>query len=188
MKKLLVLLCLMAISQFANAQFTLTPKGLDNGTESDYIVWVFDGSTQQELFKAVHQFMGANYVSPQNVISTSGEDQITINGIQREVIEGNKQLGRTFMFDINYTIVILFKDNKIRINNPSINELSRIVTIGKITMDLVGNYSMVSGYSSIFSEKGKLYLPQTKKSVELFFNDYLQKLKVSIQNKENSEW
>lgn len=85
-------------------------------------------------------------------------------------------------FDINYTITILFKDGKIRINNPTINKLN----ISGSPSDTFG----IAGYNgtAVFHVKGKLLAEETKTSIEEFFNSYIDNLKQAIEKGENTNW
>ncbi len=179
MKKFILSITFVLFSFLANAQYELTPKGIINDTENDYIVLEFPNKTQQELYDAVHLLINSTYVSPQNVLSVVDGQSITINGIGK-VYRPNPV---TNTYDLNYTITFLFKDGRVRINNPYIN---RISTTGYNNLDLpIIGTTMIRG---VFTKKGKVSTEKTKLSIEKFFNTYLDKVKKSIDTAENIDW
>ena len=179
--KIFTLLALsMLIFSTANAQYKLTPNGLINDTKKDFIVLDYENKTQTELYNAVYMLLNSMYVNPQKVLSTVDNNSISINGISTNAIYRKKDMSWLIStFDINYTISLQFKDNKIRINNPSINN-----------MNVAGMPYETFYTSKIFNKKGetgKKY-KDTKISIESFFNDYIKKIDESIKDNKATNW
>lgn len=185
MKKIVLLMLVMMLSVSAMAQFTLTPAGLVNtdNVEQNFITMDFPGKTQAQLYSSALMYLNSIYVSPKEVLSVVDNNSITVNGVSESAIYRKKSMTSTVSsFDINYTITILFKDGKIRINNPSINR-----------MNIAGNYDsqfFVVGFSGIgvFNQKDKLLAEETKTSIEKFFNTYVNDLKLGIEKSEAADW
>ncbi len=180
MKKLILLfgvLC-FAINDL-QAQFVLTPNGLKCEGDNDYIVIEFEDKTKEQLFDNTHLFASSSFVSPHDVISVSGKEQITLNGVATNIRWRNIILKHC---SVNFTITILFKDGKIRINNPIIN---RIYTSGSELKLVKSNVMTTDG---IFKKNGKIYSEPTKEDIENFFNKFVDDLKQYIVQDKHSDW
>lgn len=96
-------------------------------------------------------------------------------------------------FRTNYTIVFMFKDGKIRINNPSINSmLAESETLGGQTgsfyqLTLSENDPVLSRREQIvvFKKNGKT-TKGAKESIETFFNSLIDR--VINFNSETEDW
>ena len=173
MKKILSLLScvLLTVSGFAQneTKYELTPNGITNGTDKDYIVIEVDGSlSQKDLFEKTQTYLASKFVSPKDVISPFNENTITINWVSRIKYKYILWVEA----DVNYTTTFQFKDGRVRINNPSINSI--IVADGERTpIKLIEEFTAVG----IFNSKGKLRRPDVKTAVEdninAFLSDYV---------------
>ena len=179
--KNIFLLCglLLASVNRVDAQFVLTPNGLQLEDGRDYLIVNFENKTKEELFDAVHQFAGTEFISPQDVISVSGKELITFNGVATNIPWRNI-ISKYCSF--NFTITFLFKDNRMRVNIPSIN---RIYTEA-INLKLVQSSALLT--DSIFKKNGKIYSPQTKAGIESFFNNFIEEIKQYINQEKSSDW
>lgn len=184
MRKTLILFCFIALSVFANAQFLLTPDGVINESDKDYVVYDFQGKTHQELYDAVHLYINSRYVNPKYAISVVKGQSITVNGVSEGAIYRRNLVTKTM--DIDYTITFLFKDGKLRVNNPVINRLYIMLTGLSIHEIYIKSPSIMA--ESIYSKKGKLLEEKTKNSIEKFFNGYIADIRESINTKENTDW
>ena len=180
-KKVLITMLLTITVITVNAQYRLTSKGLVNDTDKGYIVLEFNDKTQQELYNAVHLLINSTYVSPQNVLSIVDGQSITINGVSLNAIYRKNPIIKTF--DINYTITFLFKNGRIRIDNPNINRLNASGT--SVAFYINGSYMFQDG---VFNKKGKVLAEKTKKSIENFFNMYLSDIKKAVESEEMMNW
>lgn len=178
MKKILLLMvaACLSLNSFAQNYFTLTENGMTPTEASDkkFVVIEKEGQTQLELFNAIKAFATQLYVSPKDVISESGTEIITLNGISTKDVTCKKGLG-VLNVKMNYTIVFQIKDGKIRIDAPSINSMtseSRTLggTLGSLYQICLSKNEMLNGgYERIviFDKKIK---QQTKDEIESFFN------------------
>ena len=164
-------------------KYQLTPTGIINGTDKDYIVIdVNDSLSQKELFEKTQSYLAAKFVSPQDVISAFNENTITINWVSRIVFKVT--IGK-MPADVNYTTTFLFKDGRVRINDPHINTI--------ITANSERNHiELIEGWTTvgIFTTKGKVRNPDVKNAVEeninAFLSDYVNYL-TSMQGTED-DW
>jgi hypothetical protein len=110
MKKLFLLLVLVAISGFSQEKITITPTGVAP------IVIEMEGKTAAELFKKTKEWINTYYKNPQEVLKAEIENEmIRIDGF---AVGGykTKGLGMITNYDYDYTLEIQFKDNKLRYN------------------------------------------------------------------------
>lgn len=183
MKNLFTLLAcvLFAISGFAQneTKYELTPKGLINGTDKDYIVIEVDGSpSQKELFEKTQTYLASKFVSPQDVISAFNENTITINWVSRI----KYKVVLWVEADVNYTATFLFKDGKVRINNPSINKIT--IADGKgTTIGLIETFTSLG----VFTSKGKERRPEVKTAIEENLNAFLSNYVGYITSQQETE-
>ena len=195
MKKILLfLMILFAVS--VNAQyFVLTETGLVPASDNDakFIVIAKEGKTQEELFNQVKNFISSSYISPKDVMSVNGEEMITLNGLSNGDVQCKKGLG-ILPFKTNYTVVFMFKDGKIRINNPTINSMLATSTTlggqlgGFYELTLTKNDRVASGREQIvvFKGKGKT-TKETKESIEELFNTLIDKA-VNFSSPSEEKW
>ena len=157
----------MSIGHAQNeTQYQLTPNGLINGTDKDYIVIEADSSlTQKDLFEKTQTYLASKFVSPQDVISAFNENTITINWTSH--IFYKVTIGKMEAV-VNYTTTFLFKDGRVRINNPSINSITCLD--GKNSpMKLIEEFYTIG----IFTSKGKDRRPEVKTAIEGNINSFL---------------
>ena len=191
---LFIFMILFAVS--AKAQhFVLAESGLvpssDNGAK--FIVIEKNGESQKELFNQVKGFIVSSYVSPKDVMSENGEEMITLNGVSNGDVECKKGFGM-LSFKTNYTIVFMFKDGKIRINNPSINSMTaQSMTLGGqlsglYELTLTKNSPILNGREQIvvFKKDGKT-TKGAKESIESLFNKLVEKA-INFKSPTKEKW
>ncbi|MDD4190394.1 MAG: DUF4468 domain-containing protein [Mangrovibacterium sp.] len=188
MKKYFLLpLFVLCFAHVINAQFVLTSQGFtnDNDPQKDFLVYDFEGKSQNELYTKVLSFVTSTYRSPQDVISKVENEMVTINGIQP------KKIGNGFFtWDLNYTVTIRIKDDKIRIDAPSfkcefIDDRGRTnyLTLSESNAGLGADVK-----TRIFKKDGSVAKDFAKEQLEIFFNSLISELTKFINNKENDEW
>ncbi len=115
---------LFACASYAQdiVQFIIQPTGKFLTSDGkDYVVVPFEGKTASDLFYMVKGNAMSFYNNPKEVISESGESVITIYAFDKNICTV-KSLGATGVYGGGYHIVFKFKDGKIRVDAPSINE------------------------------------------------------------------
>lgn len=191
MKRIIAISFFIAIAFSISAQkyFELTPSGFVdvNDDTKNYVVLNFEGKTQQQLYEMYLAELTKMYVSAKNVISTAQYTTITANGFTDKTVSFNSQ----YYYDMNYTIIFQFKDEKVRIDGMVLNRVDG--RFGSAT-----NYKelFLSGYGSgifptkrsIFSSEGKLQMEKQKEQLEEFFNGIVDKMKNIEINAAKENW
>lgn len=114
-------------------------------------------------------------------------NSITVNGVAKDAIHRQKTMTNTTpSFHMNYTITMLFKDGKIRINNPTVNKM---YTSGnnREELDIVGA-SALGIVTGVFNSKGKVLAEKSKESIENFFIVYVNDIQQSVAKNESTDW
>ncbi len=126
MKQFFTIIALTLLAPLSFAQyFTLTPNGFLSEGKNNYTVVDFPNTKQNNIYKNVLHALNTMYKDPKKVLTLVDGESITINGYEEYVIPHRAksnpiQIGKTnYEFDVSYTISILFKDNKMRINSPT---------------------------------------------------------------------
>ena len=185
MKKVKLLICAMFLGLIANAQFVLTPNGFvdKNNSEKKFIVFEFEGKTQEQLYNSIIMTAGKTFVSPKDVISKIENKQITLNTIiSKCVLADNKFQGG---WDLNISLVFEFKDGKIKIEAPSVNSITNIISNKYSKMFISNpNASAFLFEWSIFDKNDKLKNKRAKETLEKTTNDIIQTFIVKIKDQE----
>lgn len=188
MKKLLISL-LFVLSITVNSQsFILTDIGFRDADnpENDYIVFDNLDGDQSTLYTNLLVKINSVYVSPKDVVSAVPDKSISINGIEKESITFNS----FNKYDLNYTVTFLFKDGKIRVNAPNLNNISGV--FGNITnvktLNLKGGGNSWASSKSIFNKKGELKEKKQKQELEIFFNGLIDKIISSNADGKSDNW
>lgn len=174
MKKLLIICgLLMSVGLFAQVtpeRFALQADGIMLANDKSYIVVEFPGKTKSELYSDILVSSSAMYVSPKDVLSVVENESITINGYAKECLHYGMNI-----ISVNYSITILFKDGKIRINSPQV--VSIRFDSGKITTNFTGWLNTQN-----FFVQGVVNSKPNKKKVIDEYNDKMNSLIYNILN------
>lgn len=192
MKKVLFLFLVMFSLHTMAQTFQLTPNGFADSSniERNFIVKEFKGESQKQLFDRALISIGKNFVSPKDVISKVEYSQITINGILKNVT-ARHSLGMTFPFDMNFDLVLEFKDGRIKINAPTIISITQQ---GQYNLELHINKksrgsSFLVSEPYIFNNKGKVVEKKHKESIEKAINVLIKNIIDGINPlTNNSNW
>ena len=164
MKKLFLILFIIPLTVNAQSRFfKLTPDGFQNreNPSLDYIVVDCPGKDKVELYKRALTFLNKQFVSAQNVLSPIENETVSINAKKENIANYWKR-----NYIMNYTISVQFKDEKIRIDMPTINDISDQYNF---RIGIKGN-RISQTHIFIWNLKGDLKLEQTVKDVENFFD------------------
>lgn len=171
----------------AEAQFKLTSSGFISSTDTtkNYIVIEAPDATQADLYKKTLLYLSSLYVSPKDVISVIENESITINAVSERAIK-MKVLYLNPSWDVNYTINFLFKDGRIRMSQPSINNLSTRTGDVYRTASVSGGNG--SNHKEIYNKKGVLKEKDGKENLELFINNYVSGITKNTLSSQQEEW
>ncbi len=184
MRKLVNVLTLLLLTQTASlAQyFTLTPNGFVSEDNSDYIVVDFPGIRKDELYTNVLNALNTIYLNPKESLSVVEGESITINAYESKIIPSRVQVtlfsSKIFQHDLSYTLSILFKDEKIRINSPSFqcrrwyesNDYRTGFWTGWVYLHLV---KTGKAKFAIYDDKGKVISKEAHDKLNAHFQDLI---------------
>lgn len=117
----LLLMCFATQAQERKVEFKLQPDGTFLSEDgSDFIVIEYEGMPAEELHTMVKDNVMSLYNSPKDVMSESGTNVITIFALEKNIWQV-KSMGATGIYGGHYKFVFKFKDGRIRIDAPSID-------------------------------------------------------------------
>lgn len=185
MKKIIIASLLSCLTSLSYAQFSLTKDGLINSTDSsmNYIVFSFNGMSQSDLYKSTLIYFHSVFVSPKDVISAIENETININAISKNDIYFANILGSKVKLTMNYSLMIRFKDGKIRIDIPVINSI-----INEQSQKIEHLYLYKPFCINIFSKNGEVKNEVAKISIEKFFNDFAKNMEKNRNMPTDSNW
>jgi len=185
MKKLLLLIAIFNIIALQAQKFELTSNGFVdiNDQSKNYLVLDFPGKPKEQLFKEALIYFNKNYISSKDVISKVDNEVITVNAISPNPI----RLGGFEKYTNNYNITISFKDEKIKIDAPSV-DLSYIAG-GRVYRLFVSNEKTSIMNQGIYGKNGKLNYKKAKEGLEEFAESFVLNLKLGLSNEsQNNDW
>lgn len=101
----------------------------------DYVIHEVPGVSASDLRSYVVSAISELYKSPKNVLTTLSENVIQLETYASHVFY-KKGASDTYPHDISYSIVIQFKDGKVRYNAPVINGIYADTFIGSLKLDM----------------------------------------------------
>lgn len=176
----IVLLPFMASAQY----FELSPDGFVSSEDNTktFVVIPMEG-TQAELYQKAKTAVTAMWKSAKDVMSYNEPDIIIVNGFDSGSL-WMKRIGMKFVFDFNYRLQFQFKDGKIRIDAPAINEA--VCKDSRLYLEK-GKGSAMSGTMYVFNEKGELKQKQFKEQAEHFVNGIVQRFIDNVKGTSNND-
>lgn len=162
-------------------QFVLTPTGFVSSEDNskNYIVLDFPSKSKNELYNMTLIYITKNYKSAKDVISKVENEVLTINAVSSAPIRRNSFQ----IFQNNYTVVISFKDGKIKIDSPVVN-LTRF-NDGKIkTLHILWDKTIPldESHVGVFGKDFKLKSKKALEDLEYFANDFLNRINEGLNN------
>ena len=111
------------ISISINAQFKTDQNGLSLIDGNSYYVVTIENKTAHQLYLGVINYVMSTFKNPNIVMSKEDDTIITIHGIYEKSFITSHAFKEYIYGNIDMNIVIHFKDNKIRIDIPTINRI-----------------------------------------------------------------
>ncbi len=166
MKKFLYSLIILCLPMIASAQyFELTPTGFVSASDNSkkYIVLDFPGYSQQQLFDKIAAYLQTN--PTYDVALMPEEGRILISGsTQIEALAGVFKR----LYTTKYMIGLRFKDDRLRIDGPVVEEMvskDGIKLYTSLPQDGVDAYF-------VFAKDKKIKNAAGKDNLETFFNAF----------------
>lgn len=190
MKKIFLLIACLSYSLACFAQFELIPGELvpKENHDKDFVVYEFKGVDAHDLYSKTLAAITSLYVSADNVTNKVEGKMINIHGVQKDKV-CIKQLGIVSCFDLNYNLIFRFKDEKLRIDVPIINDIICINGYGDAVHLTIGNEGTkgMGSYMSIFKKDNNVKYKEAKESIESFFNSLVNSIVSEIESDSQSE-
>ena len=166
MKKILfflLLTCNVSLITLQAQTFELTPSGFEHQGK-DYLILEQEG-TAAELYGQTLTYLHTLYDNPKKALSTLEGQMITVTGYAPNSIHRNG----LHVFDMNYTLIFRFKDNKVRIDAPKFTLTT--FTSQRQTLHTSWTKGSFTGANlGIYGKKDKLKSKRAKADLEHYFN------------------
>lgn len=155
-----------------NFGFTKAVFISNQNSENDYVVFEVPDMSASELKASVFTTLSSMFKSPKDVITNISDNMIQLEGYGERVYSSGTEYGRK---DVAFSIVIQFKDGKVRYNKPVINQIYTDWPLsGMARLD------MSKSLSTLIDEG------QPRKSVEYYFNNLIKK--INSQLEKSNDW
>ena len=183
MKKILLSTMVLFACLSGFAQFKVTPDGIITESGEDFIIVNAEGVSQKELYQRCEAILMKEFTNPEKVLSRQPNNIITVHGVYPDAVQYSND-GTSY--DVDCTLVFMFKDGKVRIDPPHIEKLTDY-NYGDTEIILAKGGSYFStGYYYLYKKDGT---PRNKKvidNLEKWINDTITKYKkeLSINNKD----
>ena len=193
MKKVFILM-FITLSTFCKAQtFELTKDGFVNkqDPQKTFVVVEYPNKTQQQLFESALNAVGKVFISPNTVTNKVEYSQISLHATYPSRT-WRSPAGRKLFFDMDYNLIFEFKDGRMRINGPNINQIVQKATLGDVYMYLTKaeRGSTLRADKAIFNNDGSVNEEKHKERIETNMNQLITAL-VNEMNKfflSDNEW
>lgn len=172
-----------------SVRFVLQPSGAFLSEEKqEYVVAEFEGKSASELFSMVKSNAMSLYNDPDKVMSESGGSMISIYAFREDMCIVSS-MGAKGIYGGHYKLVFRFKDGKIRVDAPSIDE--ELTMNGGFMTGTIGIPSRVflSDYAKKVCKGNSKKNKEKKERLEYIVNspiNYL--LGFSKSNKNDDNW
>lgn len=163
-------------SRTSAGPFQLTSDGFINRKDKkiDYVVLKFPGKSKDELYTKVLAYLQSYYNEQGEIITSAAEESITFYTTNNQI----PVAGYMNKFTLDYTLTMYFEDNRLIVDPPEINSITRLRSRNRITT--VG----ISGDQydqSIFSPKGRMRLTDTSYALDNVVNSFINDLGKNIK-------
>lgn len=168
----------IAFGQIANFKLTGDGTFVCTETEKPFIVVSYEGKTADAIYKEIDKAVTAIYkTDPEfKVIDVQPGKLLAFSSLDTESVKFRGFASKAD-FAFNYTISFLFKDNKLRIDAPTID---RFVTVNNSEDQSFGNWLQMQG----IIVKNNVIKPKQVKDFNTALNSIVDKI---LQYKETEE-
>ena len=189
MKYILFIIGLMS-AYYVNAQsFSLTPNGFVDSINNNntYIVVPFEGNSQEDIYNNTLRAIEKNFSSLDYSINKEENKRISYNSVLPKVTY-RTPLGTMVEYDLYYSLVFEFKDNRMKINAPHIIEIkSAPINISSVPQPAYMYINETNRGAYIFKKNGKIKSQFHKENIETAVNSYIRKIINDINNTSDIE-
>lgn len=187
MKKIIMLIVAALWTMTIAAQFKATPYGIATTDGKDYYIASFDSIPQKELYNRVENYIMENYNSPDKVSSKKPYDAITLHTYYECAFYATT-LKAPFSKSIDcgaecyLTVVMKFKDGKIRFDIPGLRVIEPDVSFTKHFGSSTHNIYM-------FKDNGEVKNERIINSFNEWINEQINNIINFVRNgKQEEDW
>lgn len=185
MKKIFLITLLMSMVITANAQFVLTFNGFKdkNDLSRNYVVFKIEDVSKEDMYNRVLKYVTQTYRSSKDVVSKHENEVITINAYEPKQIHV-----KALKYDIHYTIVLSFKDGKIKIDSPDF-ECTTFSLGSSYRLTMTGSNGGLGKEVTVglFKKNGEPSQKRSIEELESFFNNFSNAIVIAVKGKANTE-
>lgn len=164
MRKIIFLLVMLIASITSHAQFKASPNGIVSEDGKGYYVVELEGLSAEELYNRVEKFIISNYRNPNAVASKQPSEMINLHSYSENAFPIRTILGMKHYANVDMNIVFRFKDGKVRIDAPSINNMPCHTLENSDGVVFCGTKFFTDNTVYLYDKKGKA---KNKKVIEL---------------------
>jgi hypothetical protein len=183
LKKIITLIAIITTLTNFSQDLKLTPEGFKSNEGKSYIIINIDSISKEKLYTKTLVSLNKFYKSSKDVLNTVEHESISINAIH------SKRIRRTSLhsFKLNYTISLLFRDNKIKLeitslNMTAFNQKRQRLLLYKKNKDFFG-YDF-----GIYKKGNKVRSQKSIDDLNDFSNNFISYLKDSLNKKHKDDW
>lgn len=185
MKKKLLILIMLVFTLTTNAQFKATSKGVATKDGKDFYVVEVEKKTAPEMYKSAMAYIISNFKNPNVVANKQENEMINLHGVYAGAVFAKKKIFDIYA-DVDVSIVMYFKDGRIRFDIPIINSMYynddyELTFSNGVSILDVGDIDM-------FYVDGRPRNEEAIISFEKFINSVINEIVGYIQGNKNNDW
>ena len=143
---------------------------------NDYVIYIIPGMSASELKTAAYTVLSSMFKSPKDVITSLSDNMIQLEGYASNLFTTELPVLYTEVSnDIQFSLIIHFKDGKVRYNTPSIK--AHYMAVSSRNQNRVNINEPLSVH---FKE------PKERKSIENYFNNLIKSINSKL--KKSNDW
>ena len=175
----LAVLCLLSLSVFAQennskCRFSfVTGQFIGCQEASDFVIYEVPGKSASELKTSVYTALSTMYKSPKDVITSISDNMIQLEGYAKGLYRKFTD-SASYNRDILFSIIIQFKDGKVRYNIPTIKQIYT-----EWPLSGMARLDMTKPLSVLIDD------PTSRYKVEFYFNDLISAINKKLNETDN---
>lgn len=148
-----------------------------------YVIYDMPEMTESELKSAVYTVLTSIFKSPKDAITNVSDNIIQVEGYSPSLFESKTSSGTSILQHLIFSLIIQFKNGKIRYNTPSLKYLHYVLDDPKLDIEEKSDISNVS-MTDYFEGDKDIY--EKLKAIENYFNNML--FSINSKLKQSNDW
>lgn len=186
MKKIL-LLFMLVVSATSYAQFKASPNGIVSDDGKGYFVFEIEGVSAKEIYNRLEKFIVSSYRNPDAVASKKPYEMINVHSYSEKAFPIKTIFGMKHYANVDMNIVFRFKDGKIRVDAPSINDMPCHTLENSDGVVFCGTRFLTDNTVFLYDKKGKVKNKKVIESLNSWINLHISYIIESIQESKEVE-